>query len=67
MAGQRTEYRIIVKTFTQHREHVVLTYTVDEYELIDGLIEFTDRNTGTTKRFDARNVEITVVECYDDR
>jgi hypothetical protein len=61
-----TEYRITVKTFTHYREHVVLTYTVDEYEVIDGFIEFTDRNSGTTKRFDARNVEITVVD-HDSR
>lgn len=37
---------------------VMLRYTVEHYDVIDGFVVFTDRKTGIEKRYDGRCVEI---------
>jgi len=50
----RPRYKIIVRTLAGK----ILTYSVDDFSLEDGLIVFTDIKTGKTKRFAISNCEI---------
>lgn len=47
-------YRIIVRTL----QGVILTYSVQEYEIYKGFVVFVDYKSGLTKRFSVANCEI---------
>lgn len=52
------QYKIIVRTLSGR----FLTYTVNNYELKDGAVLFTDRVTGEQKVFAISNCEIQEVQ-----
>ena len=47
-------YKIIVLTLQNHP----LTFTVSDYEIVDGFVEFVDEYTGKKKRFHGSRCEI---------
>ncbi len=51
------KYKIIVKTL----QGKIITFTVSEYDIIDGRVIFIDTYTNIPKDFDGRNCEIVKV------
>ncbi len=51
-------YKICIKTL----QGIILTFSVDSYEVKDGLICFTDKVTNIQKQFPVLNCEISGVE-----
>ena len=50
-------YKIFVRTLQGN----ILSFTVDEYEVIEGFVVFVDKKTKKHKRFHGSNCEIEVV------
>ena len=55
-----SRYKIIVKTL----QGKILVFSVDEYEVVDGLITFIDEKTLKKKRFSILNVEVEEHDRY---
>jgi hypothetical protein len=58
MIEKEIKYKIAVKTL----QGLILSFSVNDYEINDNMISFTDLRTGKHKMFSINNIEIEVLK-----